>query len=56
MVRFPKSKSQPKWITNNAYFIGPKDDLNKAKISIKKLYNKYKKYKHIRKFTIKEIT
>ena len=41
MIKFPKTwkydghegalMSQPKWQTNNAYFYGPKKDMNKAK-------------------------
>ena len=62
MVKFPKTweygghegalTSQPKWQTNNAYFYGPKQDMNKAKKSIIKLYDKYKKNKYISKYII----
>jgi hypothetical protein len=62
MVKFPKAwiysgdegalKSQPKWQTNNAYFYGPYKDLKKAKESIIKLYDKYKKNKYISRYAI----
>ena len=62
MVKFPKAwiysgdegalKSQPKWQTNNAYFYGPHKDLKKAKESIIKLYDKYKKNKYISRYAI----
>ena len=62
MIQFPKTwkyngdegalTSQPKWQTNNAYFYGPKIDMKKAKESIIKLYDKYKKNKYISKYII----
>lgn len=62
MIKFPKTWkyggdegaliSQPKWQTNNALFYGPKEDMNNAKESINKLYDKYKKNKYISKYII----
>ena len=63
MVSFPKTwkytgwegalKSQPKYVTNNAYFSGLDKDIDKAKKSIDNLYKKYKKNNYISKFSIK---
>ena len=62
MINFPKTwiydgyedalKSQPKWITTNAYYFGPYKDLKKAKESIIKLFDKYKKNKYISRYVI----
>ena len=44
--------SQPKWQTNNAYFYGPKKDMDQAKKSIIDLYDKYKTNKYISRYVI----
>jgi hypothetical protein len=45
-------KTQPKWITNNAYFYGLKQDTEKAVIKIDQLFKLYVKNGFVSKYII----
>ena len=62
MIKFPSTweytgyegalKTQPSWVSSNAYFSGPSNKYSAAKKSINILYEKYKKKKYISQFII----
>ena len=47
-------KSQPKYVTNNAYFIGSSADAAKATKSLRTIFQKYKKNGYVTNYSIKK--